>query len=174
MSRRFNVPKDAPDALAAMLGVERYLHRSELERSLIDLVNLRVSQINGCAYCIDMHWKDLRAAGETEQRLYSLDAWRECPYYTDHEQAALAWAESVTLVRDGHAPNAIYETARRHFTEKGLADLTLAIAMINTWNRLNIAARTDPGTYRAGALLEALHPDRPASKPSELASTATA
>jgi AhpD family alkylhydroperoxidase len=157
MSRGFNISKDAADGLAALLGVERYLHRSGLEHSLIDLVNLRVSQINGCAFCIDMHWKDLRAAGETEQRLYSLDAWRECPYYTDREVAALAWAESLTLVRDGHVPDTVYETARQHFNEKDLADLTLAIAMINTWNRLNIAARTDPGTYRPGALREVLH-----------------
>jgi alkylhydroperoxidase family enzyme len=103
-----------------------------------------------------MHWKDLRAAGETEQRLYSLDAWRECPYYTEREVAALAWAESVTLVRDGHVPNTVYETARQQFNDKDLADLTLAVTMI-TWNRLNIAARTDPGSYRPGALRELLH-----------------
>ena len=124
-----------------------------LERSLIDLVNLRASQINGCAYCIDMHWKDLRAGGETEQRLYSLDAWRECPYIsTDRQPAALAWTESLTLIHDGHAADAVFARVRPHFTEKELADLTLAIAAINTWNRLNIAARTDPGTYQPGAL----------------------
>jgi AhpD family alkylhydroperoxidase len=156
MSRRFNAPKDAPGGVAAMLGVERYLHGSGLERSLLDLVSLRVSQINGCAFCIDMHWKDLRAAGETEQRLYSLDAWHESPYYMDRERAALAWAESVTLIRDGHASDLVFESVRPYFTEKELADLTLAIATINTWNRLNIAARTEPGTYRPGALSAAL------------------
>jgi AhpD family alkylhydroperoxidase len=147
MSRRFNVPKDAPDALAALLGVERYLHRSGLDRSLIDLVNLRVSQMNGCAYCIDMHWKDLRAAGETEQRLYGLDAWAESPYYTDRERAALAWAEAVTRLEDGHVPDPVFNAARRFFSEKELSDLTLAVVLINGWNRLNIAFRAPAGTY---------------------------
>ena len=142
--------------MAAMLGVERYLRSSGLERSLLDLVNLRVSQLNGCAYCIDMHWKDLRAAGETEQRLYSLSSWRECPYYTEREQAALAWAESVTLIRDGHAADAIFERVQPAFTEKELTDLTLSIATINVWNRLNIAARTTAGAYQPGALSAAL------------------
>ena len=119
-----------------------------LEASLIDLVKLRASQINGCAYCIDMHWKDLRALNESEQRLYSLDAWRECPYYTERERATLTWTESVTRITDGHVPDAIYETVRPYFTDKELADLTLAVATINAWNRLLISARTEPGTYR--------------------------
>ncbi len=156
MSPRFDFPKDAPGGLSAMLVVERYLHGSGLERSLIDLVNLRVSQINGCAFCIDMHWKDLRAAGQTEERLYSLDAWRECPYYTDRERAALSGAESVTRVGDGHAADEVFESVQPYFTGKELADLTLAIATINSWNRLNIAARTEPGTYQPGALSTAM------------------
>jgi AhpD family alkylhydroperoxidase len=113
------------------------------------LVKLRASQINGCAYCIDMHWKDLRALGETEQRLYSLDAWRECPFYSDRERAALEWTEAVTLIADGQAPDSVYEIVRPHFTDKELADLTLLVATINAWNRLSIAARTTPGTYQA-------------------------
>ena len=110
-------------------------------------MQLRTSQINGCAYCLDMHWKDLRAAGENEQRLYSLDAWRECPYYSDRERAALAWTEAVTLVADGHVPELVYRGVRAHFDQKELADLTLVVAAINAWNRLSIAARLRPGTY---------------------------
>lgn len=109
---------------------------------------LRASQINGCAYCIDMHWKDLRGAGESEQRLYGLDAWEESPYYSGRERAALAWTEAVTKIRDGHVSEEAHEMAREFFSEKELADLTLAVAAINAWNRLNIAARTVPGTYR--------------------------
>jgi AhpD family alkylhydroperoxidase len=111
-------------------------------------VRLRSSQINGCAYCIDMHWKDLRALGEEEQRLYSLDAWRECPYYDARERAALEWTEAITLISEAHASDAIYESVRRQFSERELADLTLAVAQINSWNRLSIAARLVPGGYR--------------------------
>ncbi|HEX9119805.1 MAG TPA: carboxymuconolactone decarboxylase family protein [Terriglobales bacterium] len=132
----------------AMLGLEKYLHQCGLEEPLIHLIKLRVSQINGCAYCIDMHWKDLRSIGENEQRLYGLDAWEESPYYTDRERAALAWAEAVTNIREGHVPDEVYEEVRKYFTEKELADLSLAIATINGWNRLSIAARTVPGTYQ--------------------------
>jgi AhpD family alkylhydroperoxidase len=135
-------------AYKAMLGLEEYLHNSLLEAPLLHLIKLRASQINGCAYCLDMHWKDLRAIGEDEQRLYSLDAWRECPYYTDRERAALAWTEAVTLVTDGHVPDAVYEEVRPHFNETEFCDLTLAVAAINAWNRLSIAARTVPGTYK--------------------------
>src|SRR5262245_17985236 len=109
------------------------------------MVKLRVSQINGCAFCIDMHWKDLRAAGESEQRLYGLDAWREAPYYTARERAALEWTESVTSIADGHVPDQVYESVRPHFADKELADLTLAVCAINAWNRLSIAARTPAG-----------------------------
>ena len=142
----------APGGYRAMLGLETYLHQSGLELPLLHLIKLRASQINGCAYCIDMHWKDLRAIGESEQRLYGLDAWREAPYYTDRERAALAWTESVTRITEGHVPDEVYEAARPHFTEKELADLTLAIATINAWNRIAIASRTEPGKYQpAGA-----------------------
>src|SRR5882762_8256625 len=141
MESRFNYVKAAPGAYKAMLGLEQYLHECGLEESLIHLIKLRASQINGCAYCLDMHWKDLRATGETELRLYSLDAWRECPYYSDRERAALAWTEAVTLVARGQVPDSIYEDVRPHFSEKELADLTLALAAINAWNRLSIAAR---------------------------------
>jgi len=141
-------PAAAAGAVKAMLGLEHYLRTSELDESLRQLVKLRASQINGCAYCIDMHWKDLRALGENEQRLYSLDAWRECPFYTERERAALTWTEAVTRVAEGHVPDADYEVVRAHFSEKELADLTLEIATINAWNRLNIAGRTEPGSYQ--------------------------
>jgi AhpD family alkylhydroperoxidase len=144
----------APDGLKAVLGLQAYLHQSGLEIPLLNLISLRASQINGCAYCIDMHWKDLRAAGENEQRLYGLDAWRESPYYTDRERAALAWTEAVTRVADTHVANEVYEEVRAHFNEKALADLTLAVATINVWNRLNIAARTEPGTYQPARTYE--------------------
>ena len=148
MEPRFNYQKVAPGVYEAMFGLGKYLHKCGLEQSLVNLVLLRASQINGCAYCIDMHWKDLRAAGEGEQRLYGLDAWEESPYYSDRERAALAWTEAVTNVREGHVPDAVYEDVRKSFTEKELADLTLAIVTINGWNRLSIAARTIAGTYQ--------------------------
>jgi AhpD family alkylhydroperoxidase len=131
-----------------MFSLSGYLRKCGLEESLIDLLCLRASQINGCAYCVDMHWKDLRAAGEGEQRLYGLDAWEESPYYSDRERAALAWTDAVTNLREGHVPDEVYDQARRLFSEKELADLTLAIVAINGWNRLNIAARTLAGTYQ--------------------------
>ncbi len=131
-----------------MLGLEAYLKECGLEHALIHLIKLRVSQINGCAYCLDMHWKDLAALGETPQRMYSLDAWRECPYYSDRERAALSWAEAVTRITEGHVPDAVYDAVRSQFSDKELADLTLVVTTINAWNRLAIAARTEPGTYR--------------------------
>ena len=130
-----------------MLSLEKYLHQSAIEEPLRNLVYLRASQVNGCAYCIDMHWKDLRTAGETEQRLYGLDAWEESQY-TERERAALAWTEAVTRVTEGHVSDEVYEKVRKHLTEKELADLTLAIVAINGWNRLNVAARTGPGAYQ--------------------------
>jgi AhpD family alkylhydroperoxidase len=151
MEQRFNYFKAAPDAYKAMSGLEEYLHGCGLEEGLLHLVKLRASQINGCAFCLDMHWKDLRAIGEEEQRLYSLDAWRECPWYSDRERAALAWTEALTLVTQGHVPDAVYEEARKQFSEKELTDLSLAVTTINAWNRLSIAARTTPGTYKVGA-----------------------
>jgi AhpD family alkylhydroperoxidase len=148
MKTRFEYAKAAPDGYRAMLGLERYLHGCGLEARLLHLVKLRASQINGCAFCLDMHSKDLRAIGEEEQRLDTLEAWRECPWYSDRERAALAWTEALTLVADTHAPDGIYEAVRAQFKEKELSDLTLAIATINAWNRLSIGARTMPGTYQ--------------------------
>ena len=137
-------------AIQLLLGIERHISGSELEHKLLHLIKMRASQINGCAFCLDMHSKDARAAGETEQRLYSLDAWEECPYYSDRERAALAWTEAVTLLGDGHVPDSVYEKVRAQFNEKEIATLTLAAAMINTWNRLNVAFRTEAGGYRPG------------------------
>ncbi|MEO6911167.1 MAG: carboxymuconolactone decarboxylase family protein [Edaphobacter sp.] len=151
MEERFNFYKAAPDAYKALSGLEAYLHGCGLEEGLLHLIKLRASQINGCAFCLDMHSKDLRAIGETEQRLYTLDAWRECPWYTDRERAALAWTEALTLVTQGHVPDAVYAEARKQFNEKELTDLSIAITTINTWNRLSIASRTTPGTYKVGA-----------------------
>lgn len=149
MQQRIDYLKNGRGVMDAMLGLEKYLNQSGLlDAPLRDLIYLRVSQINGCAYCIDMHWKDLRAKGESEQRLYGLDAWPESPYYSDRERAALAWAEAVTNVREGHVPDQVYEETRRWFNEKELADLTLSVAAINSWNRLNIAVRSEPGTYQ--------------------------
>ncbi len=148
MEPRFSYSKAAPGGYKAMIGLEQYLHECGLEESLLHLVKLRASQINGCAFCLDMHWKDLRTIGENEQRLYSLDAWRECPYYTDRERAALAWTEALTLITNGHVPDSVYEEVHPYFSEKELSDLTFAVATINAWNRLSIAARTVPGTYQ--------------------------
>ena len=148
MESRIDYLKSARGAYHAMLGIEHYLQRCGLEESLQNLIKLRVSQINGCAYCIDMHWKDLRAAGESEQRLYGLDAWEESPYYTDRERAALTWAESVTNIQEGHVPDGVFVRVKEFFNDKELADLTLAVTAINSWNRLSIAARTVPGTYQ--------------------------
>ena len=143
------VPREtAPEAYEAMSALERYLHRCGLERSLIELVKLRASQINGCAYCIDMHTKDARAGGETEQRLYLLEAWRESPFYSARERAALAWTEAVTRVAETHVPDEVYEEAGRHFSQKELVDLNWVIVAINAWNRLAIAFRLPPGTYQ--------------------------
>jgi AhpD family alkylhydroperoxidase len=149
MQPRLNYTQVSPGAYKAMLGLEEYLHKSGLEESLLHLIKLRASQINGCAYCLDMHWKDLRAIGEDEQRMYSLDAWQECPYYTERERAALAWTEAGTLVAEDHVPDKVHEAVRPHFSEKELCDVTLAVAAINAWNRLSIAARTVPRTYKA-------------------------
>ncbi|MGZ7100134.1 MAG: carboxymuconolactone decarboxylase family protein [Candidatus Angelobacter sp.] len=148
MEERIHYTKVSPGAYHALLQLEKYLHESGLEESLLHLIKLRASQINGCAYCLDMHWKDLRAIGETEQRMYSLDAWEESPYYSERERAALAWTEAVTRVSETRVPDEIYERVKEQFSEKELADLTVAIATINAWNRLAIAGRTTPGTYQ--------------------------
>lgn len=148
MEQRLNYAEVGQGAMRAMYGLEQYLAKCGLEQSLLHLLKFRVSQINGCAYCLDMHSKDLRAAGETEQRLYLLDAWREAPFYTERERAALAWAEAVTLVTEGHVPDEVYERARAEFSEEELVNLTLAVVAINGWNRLSIAFRVTPGTYQ--------------------------
>jgi AhpD family alkylhydroperoxidase len=140
----------APDAYKAMSGLEGYLKKSGIDHRLLHMVKLRASQMNGCAYCLDMHWKDARALGEGEQRLYGLDAWQESPYYTDRERAALAWTEAVTNLHDGHVSDAVYDQVRSHFSEKELVDLTWLIAAINAWNRVSIASRAEPGTYTPG------------------------
>lgn len=151
MKARLDYAKAAPGVYDAMDSLDRYLAACGLEDSLLHLCRLRASQLNGCAFCLDLHWKDLRAAGEDELRLYSLDAWRECPFYSERERAALAWTEGVTRIGEGHLPDALYEEARRSFGEKELCDLTLALAAINAWNRLSIAARLVPGRYQPAA-----------------------
>ena len=148
MEPRIDYAKVAPGAMSAMLSLETYVRHCELERSLIELVKLRASQINGCAYCVDMHTKDARAQGETEQRLHAVVVWEETPFFTERERAALAWTEAVTLVGQRHVPDDLYRQARGNFKEKELVDLTLAIIAINGWNRLAISFRTVPGTYQ--------------------------
>ena len=149
MAPRIDYTKVAPGALRAMYGLEKYLAESSIEAPLRDLIKLRASQINGCAYCVDMHWKDARAAGETEQRLYGLVAWREAPYYTERERAALEWTEALTLIADNHVTEELYEQTRRAFSEQELVDLTLAVVTINAWNRIAISFRSEAGSYQA-------------------------
>lgn len=151
MKQRTNYVTAAPDVYKTMLGVHQYLEGSGLDEKLMNLVYLRASQINRCAYCIDMHWKDLEALGVSDQDLYMLDAWREWHGYSDRERAALAWTEAVTLLTDGFVPDEVYEATRQHFSEKELANLTLAVVAINGWNRLNVAFRRTPGTYKPAA-----------------------
>jgi AhpD family alkylhydroperoxidase len=152
MNARINLMSVNPGILHAMLGLEKQVSKGGLDSKLLDLVRMRASQINGCAYCLDMHSKDARAAGETEQRLYGLNAWRETPYYSARERAALEWTEALTLVTEGHVPDEVYERVRQEFSEDELAHLSLAIVAINGWNRLNVAARTVPGDYVPGRL----------------------
>ncbi len=147
MEQRISYSTVAPGGIQALSGLEAYVRASGLEAELLHLIKTRASQLNGCAYCIDMHTKDARAGGETEQRLYALPAWRETPFYTDRERAALAWTEAVTLVSQGPVPDDLYAEVRAHFSEKALVDLTLAIIAINGWNRLSISFHTVPGTY---------------------------
>jgi AhpD family alkylhydroperoxidase len=149
MKSRINPAQVAPAAYNAMFGLEKYLHSSSIEPNLLHLLKLRASQINGCAYCIDMHWKDLRALGETEQRLYGLDAWEESPYYTERERAAFEWLESLTLITQGHVPDEFFERTRKVFSEQEIVDLSMAAVTINAWNRLSIAFRAEPGTYKS-------------------------
>lgn len=140
--------KASPQGAKAMSELHAFVHKCGLEHTLLELVKLRASQINGCAHCIDMHTKELRAGGESEQRLYLLNAWRESPFYSDRERAALAWTEALTLITDGHVPDETYAETRAQFDEQELANLTLAVIAINGANRLNIAFRTIPEAYR--------------------------
>ncbi len=148
MQPRIVARKVAPGAIEAMNGLEVYLESCVFEASLLDLVRTRASRINGCAYCIDMHTKDARARGESEQRLYALNAWRETPFYTERERAALAWTEALTLIAEGHVPDEVYKQACQHFTEQELVNLTLAVVSMNGWNRIAISFRSVPGTYQ--------------------------
>jgi AhpD family alkylhydroperoxidase len=150
MKARIEVQHVNPKIVQLLLAIEGHLHSSSLGSRLQHLIKTRASQINGCAYCLDMHTKDARAEGESEQRLYALNAWRETPFFDERERAALAWTEAVTQVTEGHVPDDVYELVRLHFTEQELIDLTLAITNINAWNRLNIAFRTVAGDYRPG------------------------
>lgn len=148
MQERLDYIKIAPDALKAMRGLETYVRSSGIDRTLLELIKTRASQINGCAYCIDMHTKDARAHGETEQRLYALSAWREAPFFTDKERAALAWTEALTLVAQTNAPDEVYNELRNHFTDLEIVNLSYAITTINAWNRLAIGFRAQAGTYQ--------------------------
>lgn len=147
MEQRLNFQEKGQNALKGLFSLGAYLKKSQVEHSLLELINFRVSQINGCAYCLDMHSKDARAAGETEQRLYGLSAWRETPYYSDRERAGLAWAEAVNAC---NVPDAVYKKVSEYFSEEELVDLTVAVGTINTWNRLNIAFPNAVGTYKVG------------------------
>jgi AhpD family alkylhydroperoxidase len=148
MDPRLDAAKAAPGAYKAMLGLETYLAHCSLEKSLVELVKMRASQMNGCAYCLDMHSKDARAAGETEQRLYVMNAWREAPFYSERERAALAWTEALTFVHANHVSDELFAETRKHFSETEIADLTLAVAAINAWNRIAISFRAVPGSYQ--------------------------
>jgi len=148
MQARLDPRKVAPEAMKAVSDLHAYVRRCGLDHNLLELIKLRASQINGCAWCMDMHAKELRAAGETEQRLYLLSAWRECPFYSERERAALAWTEALTRLTDGNVPDDVFALARGQFTEEELVKLTLAIVAINGANRINIAFRTVPGDYQ--------------------------
>ncbi|TAN07603.1 MAG: carboxymuconolactone decarboxylase family protein [Rhodanobacteraceae bacterium] len=152
MEQRLDFTKAAPDGFKAILGLQQYVNVCGLEPPLLELVKMRASQINGCAYCLDMHSKDARAAGETEQRLYALNAWREAPFYSERERTALEWTEALTRIADGSVPDELYARARKQFNGKELVDLSLAIIAINGWNRLAIPFRTMVGDYQPAAV----------------------
>jgi AhpD family alkylhydroperoxidase len=151
MRQRINLMQYGQSIFKAASGLNSHLSKCSIERPLLDLIYFRVSQINGCAYCLDMHAKDLRAEGESEQRLYLLNAWREAPIYSDRERAALAWAEAVTRIANGDVPDEVYNEAISQFDESELVDLTIAVNSINMWNRFNISFRTTAGSYKVGA-----------------------
>jgi AhpD family alkylhydroperoxidase len=148
MKQRLDFAQVSPDAIKAMLGLSDHVAKSGIERPLLELVKMRASQINGCAYCLDMHSKEARTGGETEQRLYVLDAWRETAFYSERERAALAWTEALTLLAQTHAPDDVFEEVRAQFSERELVDLTLAIVAINGWNRVAVGFRAEAGTYQ--------------------------
>lgn len=148
MESRLKVDKANTEAYRALLGVEKYLAHCSIEKPVRELVKVRVSQINGCAYCIDMHWKDARAAGETEQRLYGLPAWRESPYYNERERAALLLAEELTQIAHRPVPEEVYERVSDHFSEQEQSDLVWVVAAINAWNRVSIGFGSVPGDYQ--------------------------
>ena len=148
MTRRIDSASAAPGAMKAMLALEEYVRTSGLEPRLLELVRLRASYLNGCAYCVDMHTKDARAAGESEQRLYAVPVWRETPFFTPRERAALAWTEAVTELGRSGVPDPLFEEARRHFTDAELVNLTMAVVAINGWNRLAVSLRAEPGTHQ--------------------------
>jgi AhpD family alkylhydroperoxidase len=159
MKQRLSYSKAAPEGIEILRKLESYLKKAGLEPNLMELVKLRASQINGCAYCIDMHTKDARNQGESEQRLYGVSAWQEAPFYSERERAALAWTESVTQISEDQVPDEIYNLVKKHFTERELVDLTLAVIAINAWNRLAISFRTPAGSYE---------PDHPVAKKNSL------
>ena len=148
MKSRIEYTEVSPGVVEAMRALEKYVRTCGLEPKLLELIKIRASQINGCAYCLDMHTKDARARGETEQRIYALNAWRETPFFTERERAALAWTESVTQVSTSHIPDDVYEIVRQHFDEKETVNITSAVVAINGWNRLAIAFRFVPGAYQ--------------------------
>ena len=150
METRINLFEKGSGAMKAMQGLGIYLAKSPVEETLLYLIEFRVSQINGCAYCLDMHSKDLRAAGETEQRIYAISAWRETPFYSKRERAALAWAEAVNNIENGQISDEVYEEARAEFSEQELIDITVAVTTVSAYNRFNIAFRPEVGSYQAG------------------------
>ena len=151
MEARLDYAKASPEAYKAMLHMEGVVRRSGIDPKLLELIKIRASQLNGCAYCIDMHTKDARFKGETEQRIYALDAWRETPFFTEKERAALAWTEAITNIQVGHAADAVYEELGRNFSEEEIVNVTLAITTINAWNRIAIGFRAVPGSYQPNA-----------------------
>lgn len=148
MKSRLNYSEVSPGALKAMMGLEKYVHQSDLESSLVELVKMRASQLNECAYCIDMHSKDARKAGETEQRLYALSAWRETPFFSERERAALEWTEALTKLSSTHVSDELYDSVKKHFSDEEMVVLTMSIVAINGWNRLGVGFRSEVGTYQ--------------------------
>jgi AhpD family alkylhydroperoxidase len=156
MEARLDYTKVSPEGLKAVLQLEAVVRRGGLDPTLLELMKIRASQMNGCAYCIDMHTKDARFKGETEQRIYVLDAWRETLFFTEKERVALSWTEALTNIQVGHAPDAVFQELRSHFSDEEIVTLTLAVTMINTWNRIAIGFRMVPGNYQPHASLQAI------------------